>query len=195
MEEKGYRGISSQYCPILTIFLCLTAVILSSCRKEKSTVESVQNDKIISNREPLWKDDQRITLRLIQKIGGVDTEKEEYFFNRNFDMVQDSRGNKYVLSHGDSKVRKFDKEWNYVLSFVKEGQGPGEVERSMCLEIDSLDNIYILDFRGARAVKYSPDGVYLKDIKNPGRCRAMMVLNSGRYVLDAKDFSQKDNST
>jgi hypothetical protein len=195
MKEKRYRDISSRYCPFLMAFLCLTVVILSSCRKEKSTVESVQNDKIISNREPLWKDDQRITLRLIQKIGGVDTEKEEYFFNRNFDMVQDSRGNKYVLSHGDSKVRKFDKEWNYVLSFVKAGQGPGEVERSMCLEIDSLDNLYILDMGKARAVKYSPDGVYLKDIKFPGRCLAMMVLNSGRYVVDAKDFSQKDNST
>jgi len=183
---------------ILSTLICLTAAVLNHCQKEKSTytIGSVNNHKIIHNQEPLWKDNQKITLKLIQKIGGIEPKKEEYIFNKNFNMVQDRRGSKYVLSWDESVIRKFDQDWNFVLNFGGVGQGPGEIEWPMGLDMDSQDNIYIFDSRsGVRAVKYSPDGEYLKDIKFPGRCFKMTVLNSGNYVVDALDLSKEVNPT
>jgi len=182
----------------LTLLLCLAAALLNQCQKDKRTytIESINDHKIIHNQSPLWEDHQKISLKLIQKIGGIEPKKEEYIFNRNFNMVQDQSGHKYVLSWDESVIRKFDQDWNFVLSFGREGQGPGEIEWPMCLAKGPQNNIYIFDSRsGVRAVKYSPEGEYLKDIKFPGRCFKMIILNSGKYVLDALDLSKEVNPT
>ncbi|MFO8017719.1 MAG: hypothetical protein R6U96_03730 [Promethearchaeia archaeon] len=172
--------------------------MMNNCQMEERTftIESVNGYKIIHNKKPLWKDRQKITLKLIRKIGGIETEKEEYIFHRNFDMVKDKNSNKYILSWGKFFIRKFNKDWNIVLRFGKEGQGPGEIEWPMCLSSDSQDNIYIFDSRsGTRATVYSPDGEHLKDIKLPGRCQKMIILNSGDYVLDTLDLNKEVNPT
>lgn len=175
---------------VLVIIAVLAAMVLNQCGKEDSyyKVESVDNTKLIHSYKPLWQDTQKIELKLIAQIGGNIPEKEEYAFYRNYDMVQDKNNNKYILSWGRSFVRKFDKDWNFLLGFGNEGQGPGEIEWPMHLGRDPEGNIYIVSsFRGRKAVKYSPDGDYLDNIKLPGNCRNMIVLHSGDYVLDITD--------
>ena len=60
------------------------------------------------------------------KIGELETEDENIAFHIPSDIVIDEQGNIYILDSGNHRIQKFDPEGNYLASFGRKGQGPGE---------------------------------------------------------------------
>ncbi|MBW1803796.1 MAG: hypothetical protein JRJ85_24080, partial [Deltaproteobacteria bacterium] len=149
---------------------------------------------IINNLRPKWGDESKIELKFVRKIGGVETQDENYVFYRPFDMVQDKEGCKYVLTGGgEFCIRKFDPDWKYIKRFGSRGEGPGEVLRTYGCAIDSQSNLHIVSIENRRLVILGPDGELKGNWTMPGHSHYAAVLSSGRTILTARSFQALDN--
>ncbi len=171
------------------IFLSFLSLFVS-CSKNNETykVEIKNGIKIIENLSPKWGNESRITLEFVRKIGGLDTQDENYMFYQPLDLVQDAEGNKYILDRGEFRIRKFDSNWKYLKRFVRNGQGPGEVNSTSCLAINAHSNIYLFDQGNRRVQILDSNGTYKNSIKVDYQSFGGAVQSSGRIVLIARSF-------
>ncbi len=186
----GKRQIrSSRNKCLLIIFFCFIILEISCSKNNETYKAEIKNGiKIIENLMPKWGDESRITLEFVRKIGGLDTQDENYMFYMPLDLVQDAKGNKYILDRGEFRIRKFDSNWKYIKRFVRNGQGPGEVSRTSGLAIDALSNIYIFDRGNMRVQILDSDGTYKNSIRTDHQSFGGSVQSSGRVVLTVRSF-------
>ena len=167
----------------ITIFFI--SLFFISCQKEKDSyeVENIDGVRIIHNLSSKWGNKPKVELEFVRKIGGTEDNDKHYIFYRPFDLVQDKHENKYILSWDDYRLRKYDLDWEYVLSFGRGGQGPGEILRSFGCAIDEYSNVYVVDSGLTKVHIFSSDGEFQKSVKMPFRSNGCGVLSSGRLVL------------
>lgn len=65
-------------------------------------------------------------LKKIGEIGPIVSKEENLYFWSISDICCDKEGNLYVADSGWNKIFKFNSEGKFLLSFGREGQGPGE---------------------------------------------------------------------
>jgi len=101
-------------CLLCAVFLILSLVVTS----EESEIKYVRNPS-----NPLYGE---LTLLLIEdlSIGGEEDEKSSFY--RGVDLAVDDTENIYILDKGNCRVQKYDLRGNYLRSFGRKGQGPGE---------------------------------------------------------------------
>ena len=101
-------------CLLCAVFLILSLVVTS----EESEIKYVRNPS-----NPLYGE---LTLLLIEdlSIGGEEDEKSSFY--KGVDLAVDDTENIYVLDKGNCRVQKYDLRGNYLRSFGRKGQGPGE---------------------------------------------------------------------
>ncbi len=102
-------------------------------------------------------------LKLDYTVGG-DTEDENYFLVRPSEIVVDSKGNLFVLDSPESCIKKFDSKGKHLITFGREGKGPGEILRSYQMAIDVEDNIVIYESGNRRFSYFDNSGKYIKSI-------------------------------
>ena len=131
----------------------------------------------------------------MRKIGGLDTQDENYMFYMPLDLVQDTEGNKYILDRGEFRIRKFDSNWKYIKRFVRNGQGPGEISNTSGLAINAHSNIYLFDQGNMRVQILDSDGIYINSIRADHQSFGGSVQSTGRVVFTVSSFhsrSQED---
>ena len=97
----------------------------------------------------------------------------------------DSEKNIYFLETRGAKsfIFKFDRQGNFVTSFARKGQGPGELQSPRHLSIDSRDKLAITDSRRRRLVIYSRDGGLIKENAIDTNVRKISLLENGKYLV------------
>lgn len=90
--------------------------------------------------------------------------EEEYMFNRVRGIDVDPRGNIYILDSQSVQVRVFDKNGLFLRTFGHRGQGPGEMERPMFIQITPDQEVVISDPPTRRLLFFSLDGNYLRQV-------------------------------
>ena len=115
------------------------------------------------------------SLEVDLKIGG-DVDEEEYILNSPTSIAIDSKDNIFVLDYGDRCIKKYDKNGKHIITFSKEGQGPGEIEAALRMVIDSNDNIVIYDTRARRFSCFDNNGKFTNSIPSENR----------QYIYDFK---------
>ncbi len=102
-------------------------------------------------------------LKLDYIVGG-DTEDEDYMLVRPSKIEVDSKGNLFVLDSQESCIKKFDSKGKHLVTFGREGKGPGEISKSYQMVIDPNDNIVIYELGNRRFSYFDNNGNYIKSI-------------------------------
>jgi len=95
----------------------------------------------------------------------------------------DDEGNIYIVGprNRENFIYKFDEEGNYVLSFARRGQGPGELEMPF-RPIVVGDNIAITD-RAKKLAIYSKEGKLIMERRFNERVASVDMLENGNLIF------------
>ena len=99
-------------------------------------------------------------------------------FRQPTDVAWDSQGNIYITDgYVNSRVAKFDKNGDWVMSWGEPGTGPGQFRLPHAIAIDRNDNIYVGDRTNRRVQVFNTSGKYLREwkIEMPPDYRARAV--------------------
>jgi hypothetical protein len=142
----------------LLLILCLSAAL----QAEKIKVKTEDGVKVIYNpKKPLPTEDTLTKLGLKEDFTLGLGEEEEMFLELSA-FVVDDEGNIYTLDRKDSKIRVFDKSGQFVKAFGEKGQGPGELNQPVGIQITPDKELLIEDALNRRFAYFALDGTFLR---------------------------------
>jgi hypothetical protein len=136
----------------------LCGVLACSSLDTANSVEIVDGVTHIRNNTPVWGAEPKVKLELVQKIGELEGDDENYQLYQPSDVVRDSDGNIYILELGNARIQKFDENGRYLKTIGRKGQGPGEIQQALKMEKDAADNLYVYDLGNMRIQIFSAEG-------------------------------------
>jgi len=153
------------------IYLALIIIVLLCCVHKQEKVERIIEDGvevIVNHSEPYKIKGEPSTLHLEEEFT-IDTGRDEIAEIgvtdiEDFDV--DSQGNIYFFQKWESDenlVYKFDKNANFVTTFGKRGQGPGEIEYPLYQYITNQDEILIQDESKFKLFVFDRNGVLIEE--------------------------------
>jgi hypothetical protein len=175
------------------ILLLTCLILVVSCAPKPETPERFVEDgvEVVLNRlEPYEIKGEPSTFTLEREFA-IDTERDEIAelgltdINLHFDV--DSAGNIYLACHknADGMIFRFDREGNFVRSFLRKGQGPGELRGrnygSLYITVDENDNIAISDF-GNKLVVFGSEGELINENRIDSRTVCTVPLPNGNFL-------------
>ncbi|MGD8536662.1 MAG: 6-bladed beta-propeller [Candidatus Aminicenantes bacterium] len=167
---------------VLSIVLFLfVLIILVSCQKQKTewkgTIEEVDGVTIVKNpKEPMYSENV-VSLKEELSIGEAEG-SEEYMFSQIRNIAVDDEENIYVLDSKEFHIKIFDKDGEYLRTFSKKGQGPGELNFPSSVLITPLNEIMVADRRVLHF--FSLQGEFIKSLS------AARIQFFGRTSLDSQ---------
>ncbi len=151
---------------------------------------------IVNHLEPYKIKGEANTLHLVEEFT-IDTENDdiaETGLTNIFGFDVDSEGSLYFLNRrsGEDCVFKFDQASNFITSFGRRGQGPGELTNPLHLIVDYKDDIVITDIAG-KIVSFGKDGSYKKQVKTEQNLMQALPLENGNYLANKRIFNPDGN--
>ncbi len=181
----------------LIFFVLIFPLIFFCCAPKQEKVEKLIEDGIevvINHLEPYKIKGQAATV-ILEKEFSIDTEREEILKTglsqiHTFDI--DSEESICVM---DSKpqeniIFRFDKNGNFVKSFVRKGQGPGEVQFPFYFQINNLDEFVLMDHGKEKLLIFDKDGNSLKDFPIRSLSYRIKPLANGKFLLLEYQFDE-----
>jgi len=98
---------------------------------------------------------------------GVVEGDENYMFGKSVGFNVDGQGNIYVLDWDRKHIRKFAPDGKYLLTFGRQGQGPGEFTNPSGVRFAPDGNLYVSENWGNRLYFFDPDGRFLRQTTLP----------------------------
>ena len=181
--------------------LLLALLSLGFCSQTQNEVEKIMEDGvevIVNHLEPYTIKGEFTALTLKEELT-IDLEKEEIAalgLNDVWGFDVNSEGDIYLFkpptSQGDM-VFRFDPKGNFISSFARRGQGPGEVENSSYQKVNKKDELPITNPSRSEIMIFNKDGQLIKEIPidlNIGFMGNMVYpLENGNYLIRRSLFS------
>jgi hypothetical protein len=147
------------------MFLILGIVLTAAAFAAAQAVETVDGVRVIHNKKGgQWKNEAKVRLTPVLKLGDLETEDENFVFARPVSVVVDESGRIYVLDSQEGRIQKYDKDGKYLATLGRKGQGPGEFQVPSGLALDLDGSLIVSDLRNRTKVWLSPEGRYLKSV-------------------------------
>ena len=160
------------------IFLLITAGVTFPQKIEtKDGIRLVHNEK-----EGKWGKKPEISLEYVQNIGDLESEDDNVLFYMPSDIAVDKEGNVYVLDSGNHRIQKFDSQGNFLASYGRHGQGPGEFQYPQSIDIDADGYIYVSDSGNQKIHILKPNGAFEKDINITDESPGMIRIRNGKII-------------
>ncbi|UCE42341.1 MAG: NHL repeat-containing protein [Candidatus Aminicenantes bacterium] len=132
----------------------------------------------------LWKKNPKISLEFVRTIGELDSDDENLLFYKPADIVFDTEGNIYVLDAGNHRVQKFSPEGEFISSFGRKGQGPGEFQMPLSIDFDEKGRIYIPDAHNQRIGIFNSEGTLVESLSmHEHMAGPIRVFQDGRILM------------
>jgi hypothetical protein len=130
-------------------------------------------------------------------LGGY-SESDEEFFGVVANAIVDPAGNSYLLDEQLCEVRVFDAEGNYLRTFGREGEGPGEFRQARDMVLLPNGKVGVIYGQQTRMASYDLDGTIGPDISlTPEGTRFAFMMGAqsrgGQFVIQQHSSSIKDN--
>ena len=148
-----------------SVFTISLSIVLCSCSSGDSgwggTITEVDGVTIVKNPiEPLYGED---VLILSEELSiGVEEGEDEYMFQMVQDIDADAHGNIYVVEGRLAHVRVYDGDGEYQRTIGTRGQGPGELQMPIYIQVTDSDEIAVHDYSGQRLSFFSMEGEFLR---------------------------------
>jgi len=165
--------------------LVVLSLIAANCGDHKTAwagkIENVDGVTIVHNPARPMIEDRILVLEEDLSIG-QEGGGPEYLFSRVGGLAVDTEGNIYAIESREAAVRVFDKKGGYLRTIGRKGQGPGETQYPVFVQITAEDELAVYDYSAARMLFYSLDGAYLRQ-KTTSRIVFPIGLDSeGRLI-------------
>jgi len=163
---------------IVSIVLFLSIfIMLISCQKQKSewkgTIEEVDGVTVVTNpKEPMYGEDV-FSLEEELSIGSAEG-REEYLFYQVRGITVDEDERIYVLDLKEAHIKVFHKTGEYLKTMGRKGQGPGEMQMPIYVQMTSKDEVMVHDTMAQRLSFFSRDGKYLRQ-KSTAKTRNPLI--------------------
>ncbi len=184
---------------VLSIVLLLSVfMMLVSCGKQKSewkgTIEEEDGVTVVKNpKEPIHSENI-VSLEEELSIGEAEGRKE-YMFSQVRNIAVDDEENIYVLDRKEVHIKVFDKHGEYLRTFGKKGQGPGEFNIPSGILITPQNEIMVEDSRVLHFFTFQ--GEFIKSLsaaKVQFFARTSMDSQSSIYAMTATINMEKGTS-
>lgn len=130
------------------LLICVVSALFMSCSKHEKTFEVIKTDDntVFLNSDKEADPELKIDLKFKKHIYSKETPDFQYGFNYFVDAIKDRYGNYYISGTNENGlILKYDSDFNFVKSFSKKGQGPGEAEHyNKVIILD--DKLYAFSF-------------------------------------------------
>ncbi|KPK89683.1 hypothetical protein AMJ80_09450, partial [bacterium SM23_31] len=146
-------------------------------------VETAEGVRVVHNEKPVWGKEPKVALKLIQTIGGLDAVKDEYMLYLPADIVEDEQGNIYVLDAGNYRIQKYDANGAFLLSFGRQGMGPGEFSSPQSIAFGNDGNIYIFDMMNGLVQVFGQNGKPVNSFRPEESMTGLHSLRSGEFTV------------
>lgn len=167
------------------VILCGAFLFCLGCRKRSTgwagTIEEQDGMIVVKNPATPVHDGQILALEEELSIGRGDG-KEEHLFTRVNGMDVDDDGNIYVIDGFDVNIRVFDNNGVFQRTMGRKGQGPGELQMPIHVQITADGKVFVGDYLGSRAVYYSLDGQFIGRKSMPRPIRPIRLDSQGGMV-------------
>ncbi|MEW5900102.1 MAG: 6-bladed beta-propeller [Acidobacteriota bacterium] len=102
----------------------------------------------------------------------------------------DAEGNLYLDTQRSSKyfLHKLDGAGNYLISFGRSGQGPGELQFPTFMMVNRFDEIFVVDQRGNKIVIFNKDGSLKEEKKSSLEVRSLSPSSTENILSDFVNF-------
>jgi len=175
-------------------------VMFVSCRSKKDKVEKIIEDGVevvINHIEPYTLRGEPSVLNL-EKEFSIDLAREdmgEMGLSGSAEFDIDSDGNIYFVNSRleENCIFKFDPDANFITSFGRKGQGPGEIQSIRGFVIDSKDNIMISDTRSRKSIIFNKNGDLIKEVHFAQDAVWMFPLENGKYLAEKRIIDSKQD--
>jgi len=176
---------------LIVIFCALNYFPTETLAKETSTIQKSDDVVVVSNpKTPETK--MRIVFTEELSIGEAEG-GENYMFGQTIYFNTDEDGNFYVSDADAHRIQKYDPDGKYLLSFGREGQGPGEFGSLSFIGFDKDNNIYINDVQNNRISFFDKEGKYLRQIRMTERFSNPIFNSKGFIIANKLSYSEEGN--
>ncbi len=179
---------------ILCLILCLAFFL--TCGPKQNKVEKIVEDGVevvINHLEPYKIEGIQTTLALEQEIT-IDTENDEIAETGLVDIEAfdvDEEGNLYFIrwTSNENFVYKFNNRGGFMKSFVRRGQGPGEIEWGGSVKFIGDNELMIRDPGKTKFSIYNTEGKFLRDELQKSHIYVNKIFSNGKYLVSWQDNS------
>ena len=174
--QKG-RYVKPRALSISILILALFHSLFCTKQDEVDRITEGGVEVVINHLEPYKIKDENSAF-IIEEEFRIDTERDVIAQTGLTDISSfdiDSKGNIYLLNYRSNKdfVYKYNKKGKFVISFGRKGQGPGEISRSIHLEINSEEQIAVTDITRRKLILFNKNGKLIEEI--PSKLNFMRV--------------------
>lgn len=165
---------------VYVVLLLLLTTSLSFSQK----IETEDGIRLVHNEKTgKWGKQPNVSLEYISNIGDLESEDENVLFYMPSDVAIDKEGNVYVLDSGNHRIQKFDPDGNFLATFGRRGQGPGEFQYPQSLDLDPDGNLYVSDSGNQKIQILKPDGSLAEEIKMTEEAPGIVKLRNGQMIM------------
>ncbi|MCP4550187.1 MAG: 6-bladed beta-propeller [bacterium] len=153
---------------VLTLSLMLLFSMAQSPQAAKWKGSEVEIDGVKHMKNPAkgMEKAKSVELKELWRIGG-DTDDEDEFFGFIQALTSDADGNIYLLDGQLNEVKAFSADGEFIMTFGREGEGPGEFIRPGGLFISPGNRVVVQQIVPARLVQFDMEGNPLDDLPLP----------------------------
>jgi sugar lactone lactonase YvrE len=159
------------------MLLLVTGASFSQKIETKNGIRLIHNKK-----QGKWGKDPKVSLEYVKNIGDLESDDDNVLFYMPSDIATDAEGNVYVLDSGNHRIQKFDTEGNFLASFGRHGQGPGEFQYPQSIDIDEEGNMYVSDSGNQKINILKPDGSFDRDIQMMDESPGVIRVRNGKLI-------------
>jgi len=160
------------------MLLLVTSASFSQKIETKDGIRLIHNEK-----EGKWSKKPEVSLEYVKNIGDLESDDENVLFYLPADIAVDEAGNVYVLDSGNHRIQKFDPQGNFLASFGRQGQGPGEFQHPQSIDIDAQGFMYVSDSGNQKIQILKPDGALEREIKKTDEAPGVVRVRSDKMIM------------
>lgn len=178
------------------IFLiAIIFLLISGCGQKQGEVEKVMKDgvEVINNHLEPYKIEGIKTTLILEPEMTIDTETDDTADTGLVDMETfdvDEEGNVYIIrwASNENFVYKFDSQGRFVRSFVRRGQGPGEIEWGGSVKLIDDNELMVRDPGKTRYSVYRTEGEFLRDVLLGSHISILKMFDNGKSLVYWQDI-------
>lgn len=178
-------------------YVLFVITLLASCSGGKPQVDkAIENGiEVVLNHVKPYRIPNELSVLGLEKEFVIDAEDPELLKAGLTDIYRfgaDSEGSIYIAQRPrkDALVFfRFDDRGQFLKSFGRFGQGPGEIERCSYFGINARDEIFSLDAQKNKITTYSPSGEVLKETLLPPTFIGAIPLDNGNFLAPENQAS------
>lgn len=187
---------------LMILPLALTMCFMAGCQGKKANVEKFMEDgvEVVLN---FSLSESKSEYPVLSPILSIDTENDElaeYGLNDIWGFDVNSSGDIFIFNHPLSQeglILKFKGTGEFIKSFGRRGQGPGEIQLPLYQKINLINEVSVLDFGGQKLIVFDEFGDIVREFKPEIRIfdrGILLPLTNGNYLYRNLEMDESRKS-